>query len=130
MLGAGFNAGNVAGFEPAIADRLVREGICIYADDASREPPPEPTPEPIKAAPGDVVSLRFKRRWSPGLGRPTYMRGDVAGFDPRTASALVAEGIAVAVEPDAEQPAAMPAPAPAPVAGQTSAPTLEHREAE
>ncbi len=128
LLGAAYAAGDVAGFEPDLAARMVREQIAIYADDPSREPPEEPKPEPIEAAPGDVTLLRFRRRWSPGLGRPSYMCGDVAGFDPQTANALVSEGIATVVEPDDDAPTAAPAPAPAPVAGQTGAPALEVRE--
>jgi len=126
LLKATFNAGDVAGFAPDLAARLVREQIAVYADDPSREPPEEPKPEPVKAAQGDVTLLRFRRRWSPGLGRPSYVRGDVAGFAPDVASGLVAEGIATVVEPGDDAPTATPAPAP--VAGQTGAPVLETRE--
>ncbi len=128
MLGGRFNIGDVAGFERRIADRLVRESLAVYTDDPGREPPPE-KPEPVKAsAPGDAVVVKFRRKWMPGLGRTSFMKGDVTSLEASVASGLVAEGVAVVFDHDADESAPTPASAPASVAGQTGAPALEVRE--
>lgn len=81
---APYNTGEIAGFEAQVARALIASG----AAEAVKAAPPAPDPAAGREAPQRVV-LTFL------AAAPPYHAGDVAGFDPLEAAALVAQGKAV-----------------------------------
>lgn len=104
---APYNTGEIAGFEPPVARALIASG----AAEAVKATPLAPDPA-AGAETRQRVVLTFL------AAAPPYHAGDVAGFDPLEAAALVARGKAVPLttrtaageDPaEEEEPAADPA---------------------
>ncbi|ETD90454.1 hypothetical protein ACTTAL_13535 [Rhodobacter capsulatus] len=103
---APYNTGEIAGFEAPVARALIASGAAEAAKAAPSLPATAAGPEACKR-----VVLTFL------AAAPPYHAGDVAGFDPLEAAALVARGKAVplaaatAATGDGEEPGEDEAPA-------------------